>query len=168
MKNNSAFRILFLVFIFLAIILAGFFIYLTYNSSSKNNRFISTPSPTPSPLPSPKPIPHGKIGFSVGQADKSIPQLGRGSIDPYDPPMGGKQTVTIAVKHSQPVTRVTAVLKTDNSVSQPVPLQLISGTNTDGQWQGSWQVNDTYLYIYNLVLKAESSDKQAAVEITLR
>lgn len=128
----------------------------------------ATPSLTPTPTPTPKPIPHGKIDFSIGFGDKSIPQLGAGSIDPYDPQKGSTQTVTVHVKHSQPITKVTAVLKTDNLVSQPVAFRLVSGTVTDGDWQGSWQVNDTYLYTYNLLLHAESANSQSKFEFTLR
>jgi hypothetical protein len=121
------------------------------------------------PTPSPRPIPHGKMGFTVGQSDKTVPQFGKGSIDPYDPEKGSTQTVTITVKHKKPVTKVTATLKTDKNISAPVPLALVDGTNTNGQWQGSWKVTDTYLYIYKLILKAESaSGPEGSVEITLR
>ncbi len=137
----------------------------TYNKTDQN---LETQTPSPFPTPTPRPIPHGKTGFSVSQADKTKPQFGRGNIDPYDPSQGSKQTVTISVKDEQPITQVTAILKTDNVVSQPYPFQLISGSTTDGQWQGSWTVDDTYLYIYNLVLEATSSRGQSTVEITLR
>jgi len=129
---------------------------------------IPSSPPPPSPLLSPKPIPHGKIGFSVSQADKTKPQFSQGEIDPYDPPKGGRQSVTISVRDEQPVSQVSAVLKTDNAVSQPVSFKLISGSDTDGTWQGSWTLTDTYLYTYNLVLTAVSSRGQASVEITLR
>lgn len=127
-----------------------------------------SPTPSPSPLPSPKPIPHGKIGFTVSQSDKTKPQLNQGSLNPYDPTQGSLQTVTISAKDEQPITQVTAVLKTDNTVSQPVSFKLIDGSATDGTWQGSWTVADTYLYTYNLVLTAVSSRGQTSVEITLR
>ena len=125
-------------------------------------------SSTATPRPSPRPIPHGKIDFTVGQSDKTVPQFSKGSIDPYDPAKGATQTVTIAIKHTQPVTKVTATLKTDNVVSNPVLFTLISGTATDGQWQGSWQVTDTYLYTYKLILEATGGAKTASDEITLR
>jgi hypothetical protein len=122
-----------------------------------------------SPLPSPRPIPHGKMGFTVGQSDKTVPQFSRGFIDPYDPEKGSTQTVTITVKYKKPVTKVTATLKTDKNISAPVPLVLVDGTNTSGQWQGSWKATDTYLYIYKLILKAESANSpEGSVEITLR
>lgn len=128
-----------------------------------------TPSPTPTPTPIPRPIPHGKKVFSAGQSDKTVPQFSKGSIDPYDPANGATQTVIITVKHTQPVTKVTAILKTDHTISTPVPFTLTSGTTTNGTWQGSWTVTDTYLYKYQLVLQAESTgSKPASVVLTLR
>jgi len=131
-------------------------------------RYVRKPALILPPTPTPQAIPHGKIEFTVVQSDSTVPQFGKGLIDPYDPAQGATQTVTITAKHSQPVTKVTAVLKTDHAVSTPVPFTLTSGTNTNGQWQGSWQITDTYLYTYNLVLQAESSNDSASVEITLR
>lgn len=94
--------------------------------------------------------------------------MGRGYVDPYDPAAGGQQTLTIAVKDSSPVTAVTAVVKTDHNTSTPNQLKLTSGTATDGQWAGTWTINDSYLYTYNLVLTATSARGQSTVEITLR
>ena len=121
------------------------------------------------PTYTPRPIPHGEKGFSVSQSDKNIPKFGRGSINPYDPIQGATQKVTINVTHTQPVTKVSATLKTDHTVSKPVAFTLIGGTDTNGQWQGSWVVNDTYLFMYQLTLTAESTGfKPASVTITLR
>ena len=128
----------------------------------------ATSLPESTPTATPRPIPHGKIGFTVGQSDKTVPLFGRGFIDPYDPAKGATQTVTIAVKYTKPVTKVTVVLKTDNNISQPYPFKLISGSDTEGEWQGSWQITDTYLYTYALVFNAESSNKSGSVEVTLR
>ena len=92
-----------------------------------------TGTPFVSPSPSPRAIPSGKKGFTVSQGDKTVPQLRQGFIDPYDPAKGGTQTVTIEVKHGQPVSEVTAILQTDNTTSQPYSFKLIDGTNTDGK-----------------------------------
>ena len=118
--------------------------------------------------PTPRPIPHGKIGFTVSQSDKTKPQFGKGFIDPYDPAKDQLQIVTIGVKDEQPVTQVTAIIKTDKQISTPLPLKLIGGSDIDGIWQGSWLLDDTYLYTYNLVLTADSTRGQSSVEITLR
>jgi hypothetical protein len=122
----------------------------------------------PTPTPTPAPISHGPINFSVSQGNKTIPQFRNGTIDPYDPQQGATQTVTIAIKHTQPVTKVTAVLKTDHAVSAPFPFTLIQGTATDGTWKGSWQVTDTYLYTYRIKLDAISASGSATNEMVLR
>ena len=44
----------------------------------------------------------------------------------------------------------------------------MDGSAADGTWQGSWTVDDSYLYNYNLILTAVSSRGQTSVEITLR
>lgn len=145
---------------------AGTFIEVSHVSTPPPS--IPSPSISPTPPPTPKPIPSGKIDFTIGFGDKTIPQMGKGWIDPYDPPKGGTQTVNVHVIYSQPVTKVTAILKTDNSISKPYLLKLVEGSPTDGNWQGSWQINDTYLYTYNLVLQAESGSSQSKFEFTLR
>lgn len=165
-------------FIIFLILVSVLVITLLIYSSSKNkqnlsaNNFSSVESgkrpDIPTPTRTPRKIPHGKMEFSVGQSDKTVPQLSKGSIDPYDPENGTTQTMTIAVKHSQPVDKVTATLKTDNATSQPYFFRLVKGTNTDGEWQGSWKVTDTYLYTYVLTLNAVSSDSLGMASIALR
>jgi hypothetical protein len=128
----------------------------------------STPAPTARPTPTPRPIPHGPQEFSSGQSDKTVPQITNGTIIPYDPAQGTSQSVIISVKHSQPVTGVTAVLQTDHQTSGPIPFTLVSGTATNGQWRGSWQITDTYLYTYKITIEATSATKTGKVGITLR
>ena len=121
------------------------------------------------PTFTPRPIPHGPKGFSVGQSDKTIPQFGRGEINPYDPAKGTDQLVSIVVKHTSPITKVTGMLRTDDGDMSPVDFTLVSGTNTNGTWQGSWKVTKSYLYIYQLVFTATGSDKKrTTVVVTLR
>lgn len=138
--------------------------YSFFGQRPQNTQLVLT---APSPTPSPRPIPSGSKGFTVGQADKTVPQFGKGIIDPYDPQKGQLQTVSISVKHSKPVSKVTAIIQTDHASSEPQVFKLVSGTDTDGVWQGSWPVNDTYLYVYGLILEAESN-KSARVEMVLR
>jgi hypothetical protein len=169
-KKNKIELVIFLVVLIILILIVS--IYLFTKKKAESNNFNSIESDKRSGgilTPSPYPIPHGKIEFNTSQSDRTVPQLRKGSIDPYDPTKGAIQTITITVMHTQPVTKVTAVLKTDHSVSSPVPFTLVSGTNTNGEWKGSWRITDTYLYTYKLVLQAESAgSKPAIVKITLR
>lgn len=168
-KNKTEFTFLLVLILLLVFLLVYFFLKNKKNLSENNLSSIESDKRSKQlPTPTPRAIPHGKWGFGVGQSDQTVPQFRRGFIDPYDPAKGGTQTVTINVRHSTSVNKVSAVLKTDHTISQSYPFKLISGSNTNGQWQGSWKVEDTYLYTYALVLKAESSNKSASVEVTLR
>jgi hypothetical protein len=166
-KSHKGYTIALAIVVFLSLSATLTFFYYKGTTSNSSLTKVST-TPTPMPTPSPKPIPHGKISFSVSQPDKTKPQFGAGSIDPYDPAQGTVQTVTILAKDEEPITKVTAVLKTDHNISSPVSFELVEGSATDGTWKGSWTVTDSYLYTYNLVLTAESSRGQSSVEATLR
>lgn len=127
----------------------------------------NVPTPTYTPTPTPRLIPHGKKGFSVSSGKKTGPQMSRGYIDPYDPNIGEGQKIGIRIKHNQPVSSVSLTMKTDHGV-KVIPMHLISGTDTDGIWEGEWTTSDTYLYNYHAVLEAVSSNGSAIVDITLR
>ena len=175
-KKNGEVITLGVLCVFLVILLVLYFsrkgIITFYNdltSIESDKRSKLAPTIASTPTPTPRPIPHGKTSFSVGQGDKTVPQFGRGFIDPYDPVQGGMQTIQIAIKHNKPITKVTVILTTDKDISQPILLKLVTGTNTDGQWQGSWKMTDSYLYTYKVELNAESDGgKQAYDVLTLR
>ena len=95
--------------------------------------------------------------------------MGQGFIDPYDPALEEKQTLTIEVNNfDKPVEKVTAILTTDNKVSPEYPLKQIDGTENNGHWQGSWTVNNSYLHNYVLTIKAVGPNGTSKVDITLR
>lgn len=127
------------------------------------------PTITLTPSPTPKPIPHGSSDFfvSVGK-EKKGPRMGKGTINPYDPEIGGKQGLTIAIADTVPVTKVVAILKTDKKTSEPHALLLGTGTNMSGSWTGEWVVDDSYLYTYVLSIQATSASGTSSVDITLR
>ena len=124
----------------------------------------------PTNTPTPRPIPHGKQSFSVSLGQKVPgPRMGQGFIDPYDPALEEKQTLTIEVNNfDKPVEKVAAILTTDNKVSPEYPLKQIDGTENNGHWQGSWTVNNSYLHNYVLTIKAVGPNGTSKVDITLR
>lgn len=125
-------------------------------------------TPTPTPTMAPNPIPHGTKNFSVSFFSGSKdPSIKNGTIDPYDPDLNTTQTISVNTTSSQPITLFTMTIITDNG-SQTIPLNLVSGTDTNGTWSGDWQVNDTYLYHYHLVLDASNDVSSSHVDITLR
>lgn len=129
---------------------------------------INPPSATPSPRPTPAPILQGKETYSIGQAsDAKGPKITQAVFEPHDPAVGQTQKITIKTSHSQPVTAVELVIKSDNK-TQTQNLTLASGTAADGSWSASWTVNDTHLYIYVVTVKAKSTDGESAVDISIR
>ena len=161
-------RLIILLSILFIVLLAVGITFLPSGFRSISDMFKQGSGNSPTPTSTPRPIPTGPKSFTVSQGDKTVPQFSTGIVDPYDPAKGATQTVTINVKFGKPITRVTAILETDKKTSPPVEFKLISGTNTSGQWQGSWKINDTYLYNYVLTLQAESGKSVGSVIITLR
>lgn len=123
-------------------------------------------APVATATPQPKPIPKGKTDFfvSVGNNVKG-PRMGKGTIDPYDPGVNAQQTVTIEVNDTVPVEKVVVLLKTDNKVSTEMPLEPVPGSKN---WKGSWTVDDSYLYTYELTIKATSASGTSSVDVLLR
>lgn len=140
-----------------------------FQKTTPSPTLTSSPSATikPSPRPSPRPIPHGKIGFTVGGGPSSGPVFGRGYLDPYDPQNGQKQLLGINISDTAPITSASITMFTDNK-ERAVSLNRVSGTDINGTWEGSWNVDDTYLYNYHMIIKAVSSKGTSSVDITLR
>jgi hypothetical protein len=118
----------------------------------------SQPKGTPVPTACPNyNIPSGKqnFNFSVGNSVAG-PKIQTAVIDPLDPATGQRQTVTLTIKHSSPVTFAEATLLTDNT-QQSSKFRRISGTDTDGTWQLSWQTKDTYKCRYAIQFDLQSS-----------
>lgn len=115
------------------------------------------PTPTPSPTPTPRPLRgSGKIHFSVSGGSKNTPTISEGWLDPIDPKRGEKQVLTIVISsENAPVTSVVATFKSDNEIRH-FPLQITTGTTTNGTWQGEWMINDSYAYRYRLDVEATS------------
>jgi hypothetical protein len=164
---NSHKRLIILLSILFIVLVAVGITFLPTGLKTISDMF-KQDSHSPTSTASPRRIPSGPKGFTVSQADKTVPQFGRGEINPYDPAKGATQTLTITVKFKDPVTSVSAILRTDKQSSELIPLTLINGTNTDGQWQATWKITDTYLYNYALSLEAKSGKSVGVVEITLR
>jgi len=135
------------------------------STSIEASKITLFPTSGPTPTNSPKKIPHGKIGFTVGV--KNNPVMRIGFLDPYDPEIGQKQTVSITVKNPSPVDSVNAAIQTDKETKQ-FPLKLVEGTALDGRWEATWEIKDTYLYTYILVLDAVSGVDTSKAIVTLR
>ncbi len=129
--------------------------------------FSKTTMLTPTPKPSPRPIPSGKKTFSVSSGKKTGPQFQGGAIDPYDPTMKGTQTISVTIVSTKPVTTATLTMQTDTKTKK-VPMEIVSGTSTNGVWEGTWTVDDSYLYTYVATITVTDGTESNKIDLTLR
>ncbi len=123
-------------------------------------------SPTASPTPIA--ILQGRETYTIGQGSGTTgPKITRAIVEPHDPKQGQQQTVTVSVNHSSPITSVSLVMKSDND-TKTYPLSLASGSETNGQWSGTWTVEDTVLYTYAFTISVESPGGSSSVDLIIR
>jgi hypothetical protein len=122
---------------------------------------------TPQPTPTPRPIAHGKQSFNASGGTTVGPRFMGGSLDPYDPAKGTKQTISIQVSSATPVTSIYGKMISDHAQTT-VQLTRVSGTDYNGTWQGIWTATDTYLYNYGLGIYASNINGTNKIEMTLR
>jgi len=118
---------------------------------------IQAPSKTgPSPTPIPYKIPGGlqTYRFSNGSEMKG-PKIQSATIDPLDPANGAKQTITLEIESDSPVTSTEIIVTTDKK-KKNIDLKLTDGDPQKGTYQGSWQINDSYLtmYAFRFIIKS--------------
>lgn len=88
-------------------------------------------------------------------------------VNPLDPALLGKQTISVKLNDTKPITSVTATVKM-NDDSKTLPLALVEGTDLDGRWEGSWRVNYSYSNYYHIVLDGVSETGKSSIDITIR
>jgi hypothetical protein len=154
-------------------------LYLMWKSGSLGNllsRMTPTTTPRvsqapegPTPTPTPRPLRQGEVTMNTSvSAETKGPKLSTTIVDNNDPKVGQTQTLTSTYRHTSPITSVTVTLMSDNG-EKTYPMTLISGTNTDGQWQGTWTVEDTLLYTYTFIFTAKAQDgTQSKITIARR
>jgi hypothetical protein len=129
---------------------------------------VTTPIPTPTPTPTPKPLPSGRQIYNLSHGENvKGPRMSQVIIDPLDPLAGGTQIVTVKIAHTSPVTDAKATLKTDN-MDKTYTLKRIAGSDTDGTWQASWKMEDSYDYTYYLFFKLTSETDSFEGGLTFR
>lgn len=116
-----------------------------------------------------KKLPHGvyTMDTPLQQKDSSL-QMGKLVINPLDPAMGGEQRITVAIKSTTPVKKVSAFVKTDNKISAEHELLPGDGTSLESNWTGYWTLNDTYGKTYELTLRAENAKEMVEITVPLR
>ena len=136
----------------------------------------SIPSPTSTPIPTPisaspvtpaQSVSHHTIALAPGPQTYTIsgghhsPNFTQATIDPLVVSVGDTQTMTVKINDTYSITSVEARVETDNG-TQTYSLSLVSGTNLDGTWQGSWIVHDTHMTTYRTTFYALDSNNESA------
>ncbi|MBU1327083.1 hypothetical protein KKB64_04230 [Patescibacteria group bacterium] len=115
------------------------------------------PTPTHRPPITPKPLPSGRQEYTLSHSSTvKGPKPLKVIVDPLTPDSNQTQTFTVTIKNDSPVTSAKVNVITDNK-KVTYALTLISGTAQDGTWQGSWKLQDTYIYDYFLQFDFQST-----------
>ena len=126
-----------------------------------------TATATPTPKPTPRPIGTGSQEFNVSMSKNTWPKMTKVTMDPIDPKLLQKQTISVETNDTAPVTSVTATLKL-NDKTKVLNLALVEGTNLKGRWEGSWTANGGYDDYYHLIIDAVSATGKSSVDMAIR
>lgn len=133
---------------------------LTTVSIVKEQGFGKIATPTPKLLPETFPtyaLPSGRQQWTFEHGNGVTgPKIQTATVNPLTPNKGDKQTITITIKNDTPVTVARATVFTDGQQNR-LDLKLSGGTPTDGTWEGSLTMNDTYKIIYHIDFHLESA-----------
>jgi len=110
----------------------------------------------------------GEQTYSVS-GSAANPRLTRVIIDPLDVNKFANQTVTVLARDTagNNITLVQGQVFTDNS-SFTFELEIVSGSETDGTWQGQWHNQDEYCSNYQLVVRVVSGSGTSQAVLTFR
>ena len=130
------------------------------------------PIPTPIATPTPTRLDPNEAGqgvYTVGQGKGHTgPTITEVTFDPLNVNKGQDLTVLVRMKNTSPITSAKAELEMDNHEKASFVLTRVSGTDTDGQWKGTVNVNDSILYTYILTVRAGSANGEADVVVAPR
>ena len=130
--------------------------YFTSSPIPKITTTSNTPTPTPTVTKSRIILPSGEQIYTFSHGDLVVgPKIKTATINSLVPNTGDTQTISVVIKHNSPVTSAQATVNMDN-FSQTYPLKLVTGTSSDGTWEGSWPVESTYETQYSIKFKLTS------------
>jgi hypothetical protein len=164
----------FIVVLAIALILGTIYLYL---SPQLKHKLFNNPEPTPVPptentwvpaKPAPAPLAPGKQVYTISGGKKGAPQMTMATIDPLDVKKGQLQTFTVEANDVKDISTINAEVITDNE-KKTYPLKLHEGTDNNGAWTGSWRINDTFDYHYQIRITAKNSEGlESAVTLSFR
>jgi LysM repeat protein len=133
-----------------------------------------TPAPPPSPPPPPPPPPSCQDQYPSGAqtysgTTKTIPKIYQIVVDPLNVNYLASQTVSVSISdaNGNPITQVSGQAITDTKTVD-FTLNLISGSQTDGVWQGSWVLQDSICQNYQISITAISDSGTSNVVLTFK
>lgn len=122
----------------------------------------------PIPTPTSTYLKSGKESYVYSWGEgTTVPKMNYVDIDPHDPKKGQKQTVNAKFTHTSPISQVSLQLFSDNT-SETFPMKRNEGTDTNGTWTGTWTINDTVLYRYDLRFLVKADGKEIPYDVVLR
>jgi len=131
----------------------------------------SHPSPPPS---SPSQPPSCQDQYAPGERvysgrTKTVPIIYQIVINPLDVEYLASQIVKVSIKdtNGNSITSVSGTAITDNKTVN-FNLSLISGSETNGVWQGSWILQDSICQNYQVVIQATSDSGTSKVTLSFR
>ncbi len=132
-----------------------------------NNSITLTAPKKPKATPTPIPIIKGLETYTISQGKTNGPKMTKAVIDPHDPSVGTVQKFTLYVNHTKPVTAAKITLNSDNK-SPTYNLILTNGTPLDGQWSGSWKIDDTHNQTYTFGIEISDGTNTSKNTISIR
>jgi hypothetical protein len=137
-------------------------------SKTDTEELVPTGSPSPSISPTPYPIAQGQYTYSFSWGPgTTVPKMTTLTVDPHDPKVGQKQTVSLHMTHTAPIESISLVLTTDTQ-KNTYPLTLTEGINTDGTWTGSWDITEVHDYNYILTPMVKTGGKEIPYKTVIR
>jgi LysM repeat protein len=131
-----------------------------------------TPAPPPSPPPPSPPPPSCQDQYPSGAqtytgTTKTPPKIYQIVVDPLNVNYLASQTVSVSISDTNPITQVSGQAITDTKTVN-FTLNLISGSQTDGVWQGSWVLQDSICQNYQISITAISDSGTSNVVLTFK
>jgi len=120
------------------------------------------------------PLPHGKQSYTIITDNPQNPQILKVILDPLDVKQGEKQVITVKVKYKDTNTvtsnyKVFVTYRTDHAATTiPLKLKKLDGPLLVGIWEGIWEPEDSYEFVYIASIKAISDAGETKVDLSFR
>lgn len=125
-------------------------------------------SNAPLPTPTSTYLKPGKESYVYSWGEgTTVPKMNYVDVDPHDPKKGQTQKVNVKFTHTSAIEQVSLQLFSDNK-SETHPMTMSEGTNVNGTWTGSWNIDDTVLYRYDLRFLVKADGKETPYDVVLR